>query len=50
MECNRDCIICGSVGAACKLEWVSGFWDNGVDVSRDQPFKAVGSRLGLVVV
>ena len=22
VDCNRDCIICGSVGAVCKLEWV----------------------------
>jgi hypothetical protein len=41
VECNRDCIICGSVGAVCKLEWVSGFLDNGVDVGHDQPFKAL---------
>ena len=41
MECNRDCIICGSVGAVCELEWVWGFWDDGVDVSHDQPFNAL---------
>ena len=54
MECNRDYIICASVGAVCKLEGVLGFWDNGGDVSHDQPFKAlhgyrcewVGSHLG----
>jgi hypothetical protein len=22
LECNRDCIICGSLRAVCKLEWV----------------------------
>ena len=22
VECNRDCVICGSVGAVCELEWV----------------------------
>ena len=22
VEINSDCIICGSVGAVCKLEWV----------------------------
>ena len=33
------CVICGAVGAVCKLEWVYGFWDDGVDVSPDQPFK-----------
>ena len=44
MECNRVCIICGSVSAVCKLEWVYGFWDNGVDVSHDQPFKALHSN------
>jgi hypothetical protein len=40
VECNRDCVICGSVGAVCELEWVQGVWDDGVDVSHDQPFKA----------
>jgi hypothetical protein len=35
VECNRDGIICGSVKAVCKLEWVLGFWDDGVDVSHD---------------
>jgi hypothetical protein len=39
VECNRDCIICGTVEAECELDWVYGFWDNGVDVSHDQPFK-----------
>ena len=24
-----------------NLGWVGGFWDNGVDVSHDQPFKAL---------
>jgi hypothetical protein len=28
------------LGRYAKLEWVQGFWDNGVDVSHDQPFKA----------
>ena len=39
MLCNRDCIICGSVGAVCELEWHQGVWDGGVDVSHDKPFK-----------
>jgi hypothetical protein len=39
MECNRDCIICGSDGALSKLEWFWGFWDNDVDVSHNHPFK-----------
>jgi hypothetical protein len=54
VECNRDCFICGSVDVVCKLEWVWGFWYNGVDVSHDQPFKAFhGYRCecyGLVVI
>ena len=37
---NIDCVICGSVGAVCELEWVQGVWDHGVDVSHDQSFKA----------
>ena len=41
VECNRDCIICGSVGVVCELEWVQGVWDDGVDLSHDQPFKAL---------
>ena len=40
VECDRDCAICGSVGAVCELEWVQGFQDDGLDVSHDQPFKA----------
>jgi hypothetical protein len=40
VECNTDGIICESVGAVCELEWVQGVWDDGVDVSHDQPFKA----------
>ena len=40
VECNIDCVICGSVGVVCELEWVQGVWDEGVDVSKDQPFKA----------
>ena len=35
VECNRDCVICGSVGAVCVLEWVQCVWDEGVDVSHD---------------
>ena len=60
VECNRDGIICGFVGAVDKLEWVYGFWDNGFDVSHYQPFKAlhgyrremlrVGSHLGRFLV
>jgi hypothetical protein len=42
VECNRDCIICGSGVSVCKLEWVLGFWDKGVDMSHDKPFKALG--------
>jgi hypothetical protein len=38
--CNRDCIIGGYFGAVCELEWVQVVWDDGVDVSHDQPFKA----------
>jgi hypothetical protein len=30
----------GSVGVVCKLEWVHGVWDDGVDMSHDQPFKS----------
>ena len=26
--------------AVCELEWVQSVWDDGVDVSHDQPFKA----------
>ena len=33
--------LCGSFGAVCELEWVKGFQDDGVDVSHDQPFKAL---------
>ena len=35
VECNRDCVICGSVGAVCELD----VWE-GVDVSHNQSFKA----------
>ena len=28
VECNRDCVICGSVEAVCELEWVQGVWDD----------------------
>ncbi|KAM9398495.1 double C2-like domain-containing protein beta [Salvelinus alpinus] len=45
VECNRDCVICGSVETVCELEWVQVVWDDGVDVSHDQPFKAFLSRL-----
>ena len=39
-----------SVGAVCKLEWVQGVWDDGVDVSHDKPFKALhGYRLKMSV-
>jgi hypothetical protein len=38
VERNRNCVICGSVGAVCELEWVQGVWGDGVDVSHDQPF------------
>jgi hypothetical protein len=41
VECNRDCIICGSVGSVFKLDWVQVVWDDGVDVSHDQSFKAL---------
>ena len=35
MEVNRDCVICESVVAVCKMEWVQGVWaDGGVDVSK----------------
>ena len=40
VKCNRDCVICGSVGEVCKLVWVQGVWNDGVDVSNDQSFKA----------
>ena len=40
MECNSDCVICGYVGAVCEVGWVQGVWDDGVDVSHDQTFKA----------
>ena len=39
LECKRDCVICGSIGAICELKWIQGVWDDGVDVSHDQPFK-----------
>ena len=39
VECNRDCFICGSVGAVCELEWLQGVWDDVVDMSHDQPSK-----------
>ena len=29
------------LGVVCKLEWLEGFRDDGVDVSHDQPFKAL---------
>ena len=32
--------IASSVGAVSKLEWVQCVWDDDVDVSHDQPFKA----------
>ena len=35
-----ECIICGFVEAVYKLEWAQGVWDDRVDVSYDQPFKA----------
>ena len=40
MECIRDCVVCVSVGAVCTLAWVQGVWDDDVDVSHDQSFKA----------
>ena len=40
VESTRDCVICGSVGTVCKLEWVQVVWDDGVDVIHDQAFKA----------
>ena len=39
VECNSDCVICGSVVAVYELESAQGVWDDGVDVSHDQPFK-----------
>ena len=39
LEGNKDCVTCASVGPVCELEWVQGVWDDGVDVSPDQPFK-----------
>jgi hypothetical protein len=41
VECNKDCIICGSVGVLYELEWILGVWDDDVDVSHDQPYKTV---------
>jgi hypothetical protein len=38
-EFNRDFIICGTVEAVYELQWIQGVWDDGVDVSHDQPFK-----------
>jgi hypothetical protein len=39
VECNLD-FVYGSVGAVCKLEWVEGVWDNGIDVCHNQPLEA----------
>ena len=39
-RCDRA-VWSGSDGVVCKLEWVYGFWDNGVDVSHYQRFKAL---------
>ena len=51
MECSRDCIICGSVGAVFEFEWVQGVWDDGVDVSHDQYFMATDvSAQGVIVI
>jgi hypothetical protein len=41
VECNRDCVICGSVGMVCELEWVQGVWDDGVNVSLSKHFMAI---------
>jgi hypothetical protein len=41
VECNRDCVIFGSVREVCELEWVKDVWDDGVDVSHDQSFKSL---------
>ena len=35
-----EIVICGSVWVVCELELIQGFWNDGVDVSHDQPFKA----------
>jgi hypothetical protein len=43
------CIIYGSVGVVSELEWVKGFRDDGVDMSHDQPFKALHG-VGAVVI
>ena len=37
---DLDLALGHSVWAVCKLEWLIAFWDNAVDVSHDQPFKA----------
>ena len=41
VKCSTDCDICGSVGAVCELEWVSGVGDDDADVCHDQTFKAL---------
>jgi hypothetical protein len=38
-----------AIASSVDLEWVWNFWDNGVDVSHDHPFKALHSYRLVVI-